>query len=145
MKHTSMTYRKNYNQPKVRFSLKKLLQTERSKSDALNEEIIELTQSCNDLKHGQEFITGRVDYQEDYNRRLNLRFSGVVDSNRYENWEQSEAVTLNIIKMKLGITSEIGVERAHRVGLWTEDGLETLSSDSLSSRIETRFSRKGIY
>ena len=66
-------------------------------------------------------IVNNVDYQEDYGRRLNLRFSGIADHHRNENWENSEALVRKLIKSTLGVEKEIEVERAHRTGKWSKD------------------------
>ena len=86
----------------------------------LKEDYLELQGNHNILRNEHDLLINRVDYQEDSSRRLNLRFSGIVDHKRHENWENSEALVLNVIKSKLGIKKDIEVERAHRTGKYVD-------------------------
>lgn len=61
----------------------------------------------NELEH-------KVNYQEDYNRRKNLRFSGVQEPTN-ETWEQTAKRVTEILEEKLDLTS-VQIDRAHRVG-----------------------------
>lgn len=57
----------------------------------------------------------RVNYQEDYSRRRNLRFSGVHEFSEGETWEQTAASVTKILDEKLQLP-KVELERAHRVG-----------------------------
>lgn len=52
---------------------------------------------------------------EDRNRRNNLRFENVAESEN-ETWEDSENKIRNVITTRLGISTDKPIERAHRTG-----------------------------
>lgn len=56
----------------------------------------------------------RCNYQEDYNRRNNLRITGMAEQ-RSETWEQTAQQVSKLLKDKLQLP-DIQLERAHRVG-----------------------------
>lgn len=56
----------------------------------------------------------KVTYQEDYNRRKNLRISG-LEERRDETWEQTSAAVTSLLESKLQLPGVV-LERAHRVG-----------------------------
>ncbi|KAK3888725.1 hypothetical protein Pcinc_007200 [Petrolisthes cinctipes] len=62
-----------------------------------------------------EDLEQRLNYQEDYNRRLNLRFSGVQELSASETWEETATLVQKLIEDKLQLPS-MSLERAHRVG-----------------------------
>lgn len=57
----------------------------------------------------------RSNYQEDYNRRCNLRFSGVPEQRGGETWEVTADTVTKLIKEKLQLPP-MKIERAHRTG-----------------------------
>lgn len=59
-------------------------------------------------------LQSRMDYQEDYSRRNNLRFDG-VDETPNETWEETQVKIQQLMRDKLEI-GMIQLERAHRVG-----------------------------
>ena len=62
-----------------------------------------------------EDMDQRLNYQEDYNHRLNLRFSGVQELSASETWEETATLVQKLIEDKLQLPS-MSLERAHRVG-----------------------------
>ena len=83
--------------------------------------VLQTIETMANIRDPAQEIVNNVDYQEDYGRRLNLRFSGIADHHRNENWENSEALVRKLIKSTLGVEKEIEVERAHRSGKWSKD------------------------
>ena len=78
--------------------------------------ILQLKEELTGLKEkSPDTISSRIDYLEDQSRRNNLRFEGLPEDNP-ENWEQTAFKVQNLIKDKLGITENLQIERAHRVG-----------------------------
>lgn len=59
-------------------------------------------------------INDRLDYQEDYSRRNNLRFDGVEEKPN-ETWEETEDRIQRVLRDKLNLGA-VRLERAHRVG-----------------------------
>lgn len=59
-------------------------------------------------------INDRLDYQEDYSRRNNLRFDGLEEKSN-ESWEATQDMVQRLLREKLNI-GPIQLERAHRVG-----------------------------
>ena len=57
---------------------------------------------------------------EDRSRRSNLRIDGLRENER-ETWEETEMKVKNLFRNELGITEEVEIDRAHRVGR-KEDG-----------------------
>ena len=56
-----------------------------------------------------------INYQDDYNRRNNIRFSGVAESNSEKIWEQSAVMVSSLLADKL-LLPGVQLDRAHRVG-----------------------------
>ena len=52
---------------------------------------------------------------EDRNRQNNLRFDGFQEETN-ETWEESESITTDFVKEKLGIEEDILIQRAHCTG-----------------------------
>lgn len=59
-------------------------------------------------------INDRLDYQEDYSRRNNLRFDG-LDEKPNESWEETQVIIQRVLHDRLNLGS-VELERAHRVG-----------------------------
>ena len=57
----------------------------------------------------------RLNYQEDYSRRNNLRISGLEEPQHNETWEQTSARVSELLLNKLQLPN-MNLERAHRVG-----------------------------
>ena len=81
--------------------MRELLNSDRSGDDNIKKEI--------------EEIKNNIDELEDRSRRNNLRIVGVKED-RDENWDQTEEKVKELIKENLQITTEVKIERAHRVG-----------------------------
>ena len=78
------------------------------KSDAEKQVVIEALQSkVAELEH-------RLNYQEDYSRRNNLRITGFLEQGE-TTWEQTSTNVSKLLENKLQLPS-IKLERAHRVG-----------------------------
>ncbi|KAK4317401.1 hypothetical protein Pmani_011513 [Petrolisthes manimaculis] len=60
-------------------------------------------------------LEDRCNYQEDHNRRNNLRFSGIEEQRGGESWEQTAEMVKSVIASKMQIP-DINIERAHRTG-----------------------------
>ncbi|KAK3881888.1 hypothetical protein Pcinc_013713 [Petrolisthes cinctipes] len=60
-------------------------------------------------------LNHRLNYQEDYTRRNNLRISGLKEQPVGETWEQTAVNVSKILEDKLQLPS-VNLERAHRVG-----------------------------
>ena len=67
------------------------------------------------LQSKVQALEQRVNYQEDYNRRNNLRITGLQEQPRGETWEQTAANVSKLLQDKLQLPS-VNLERAHRVG-----------------------------
>ena len=77
---------------------------------------IELTKMKSEMSTMQSFdkrIEERVDFNEDQDRRTNLKFSGIAEVMN-ENWEKSEQLVVNAIQKQLKV--KVSLVRAHRVG-----------------------------
>ena len=57
----------------------------------------------------------RLNYQEDYSRRNNLRISGLEEPRSNETWEQTSTLVNELFTSKLQLPN-MKLERAHRVG-----------------------------
>ncbi len=80
------------------------------KSDVDNKVTIDL------LKSKVEELERRSNYQEDYNRRNNLRISGIREQQGGETWEETEKTISEILVDKLELPP-IKTERVHRTEL----------------------------
>lgn len=67
----------------------------------------------------------RVNYQEDYSRRNNLRISGIQELSGGETWEQTSVTVSKLFEETLQLPS-IKLERAHRVGTITPSRPRTI-------------------
>ncbi|KAK3894503.1 hypothetical protein Pcinc_001758 [Petrolisthes cinctipes] len=96
--------------------VKSLEFTQAEMSDLLNEVKV-LHQSDSDtinvLKLQNE-LKRRSNYQEDYNRRSNLRFTGIQE-HHCETWEETAVTITKLIEEKLQLPA-VKLERAHRTG-----------------------------
>lgn len=80
------------------------------KSETVNRSTID------ELQTRVESSEQRMNYQEDYNRRNNIRISGLNESPNGETWEQTADLVSTLLGDKLQLPS-VKLERAHRVGL----------------------------
>lgn len=103
---------------------------EREKKDAMSK-IASLTDQLNISNERLKDLEGRINYQEDYNRRKNLRISGIEERSGGETWEQTAATVGSLLEDKLQMPG-LQLERAHRVGT---------RQDSRPRTIVARFNR----
>ncbi|KAK3889700.1 hypothetical protein Pcinc_006266 [Petrolisthes cinctipes] len=100
--------------------VKSLEFTQAEMSDLLNEvKVLRQSDSENQgtinvLKLQIEELTRRSNYQEDYNRRSNLRFTGIQEHHG-ETWEETAVTVTKLIEEKLQLPA-VKLERAHRTG-----------------------------
>ncbi|KAK3882340.1 hypothetical protein Pcinc_013271 [Petrolisthes cinctipes] len=67
----------------------------------------------------------RLNYQEDYSRRNNLRITGIAEQPGGETWEQTASTVSKILEKKLQLPA-VNIERAHRVGPAVPTGPRTV-------------------
>lgn len=67
------------------------------------------------LKTKIDELEKRLNAQEDYSRRHNLRFTGIPEQPGGETWEQTSTSNTKLVEDKLQLQSP-SIERAHRVG-----------------------------
>lgn len=83
----------------------------------LKEEIVDLKKEITmktEVEDKLQTLKDRIDYQEDYSRRNNLRFSG-LEENVNESWEETQAKIRRLLQNQFKLES-VPIERAHRVG-----------------------------
>ncbi|MPC74188.1 hypothetical protein E2C01_068538 [Portunus trituberculatus] len=78
--------------------------------------ILELETSVENLKQ-------RVNYQEDYNRRKNIRITGLSESRNGDTWEQTVIEVSTLLQNKLQLPP-MKIERAHRLVVARHGGQE---------------------
>ena len=62
-------------------------------------------------------LEDKVEYLENGSRRNNIRIVGVPEAPQFkESWEESEQIVKDKINTLLGISEDLQIERAHRVG-----------------------------
>lgn len=83
--------------------------SEQTRRDNINKDIIQ------SLKEKVCELEQRSNYQEDYNRRCNLRFSGVPEQREGETWEVTVNKVTKLLQDKLQLPA-MKIERAHRTG-----------------------------
>lgn len=70
-----------------------------------------------DCNHTLGGLTEKLNYQENYGQRKNLKILGIPDSqDSTESWEVSENLVKEKVKELLKIDEDLNIERAHRVG-----------------------------
>lgn len=67
------------------------------------------------LKLKVEELERRANYQEDYNRRNNLRITGIREQSGGETWEETAKIVSELLEEKMQLPS-MKIERAHRIG-----------------------------
>lgn len=100
LKHNAKDYDKEKQDAKV-------------KIEKLNEQIDTYNTKIKELED-------RLNYQEDYSRRNNVRISGVEERGASETWEQTAAAVTSLLEEKMQLPGLV-VERAHRVGMRRDD------------------------
>ncbi|KAK3895784.1 hypothetical protein Pcinc_000507 [Petrolisthes cinctipes] len=67
------------------------------------------------MKSQIEEFERRINYKEDYNRRNNLRFTGIQEQPGGESWEETAQIVTKLLEDKLQVPT-MKLERAHRTG-----------------------------
>lgn len=70
------------------------------------------------LKLNVEELERRANYQKDYNRRKNLRISGISEQQGGETWEETAKIVSDLLECKMELLS-MKMERTYRTGLIT--------------------------
>ena len=83
----------------------------------MNEKLLKIE---NETKKETNELKEKIRDLEDRTRRNNLRIDGVKESEK-ETWEDTEKKVNEIFKHKLGITTHVKIERAHRTGKTKSD------------------------
>lgn len=96
-------------------SLKSTIKTHEAEQVASKKTIDKLSQHIDITQRRIEDMEDRINYQEDYSRRNNIRISGVEELNSEQTWEQTAAVVTSLLEDKLQLP-DLELERAHRVG-----------------------------
>ena len=89
----------------------------KGENKVLKDEVRDLKTELNKNNSSDESlrkIQNRLDYQEDYSRRNNLRIDGLDEKNN-ETWEETEEKVQRLLRDTLGMGA-VALERAHRVG-----------------------------
>lgn len=79
-----------------------------------------LTDQIKSSKQEVKNMEERLNYQEDYSRRNNIRISGMAESGSGETWEQTAVKVTSLLADKLQLPG-VELERAHRVGQRRDD------------------------
>ncbi|XP_050715616.1 uncharacterized protein LOC126998200 [Eriocheir sinensis] len=88
---------------------------EKEKQDA-KAEIEKLTEQVESSHLKIRELEERLNYQEDYSRRSNVRISGMEERGATETWEQTAAAVTSLLEEKMQLPGLV-LERAHRVGV----------------------------
>lgn len=109
--HSELTVSLQFTQKEVD-DLKKTSEEKDDEISKLKKEIAEMK----NRKYEEEMdvIKKKLNYQEDYSRRNNLRIDG-LEEDPGENWEMTHNKVQRLAREKLGM-GEVQLERAHRVG-----------------------------
>ncbi|KAK4299852.1 hypothetical protein Pmani_027924 [Petrolisthes manimaculis] len=98
----------------VEFSQAEILDLKKDISELRNSDSDKQT-VINDLQSRIVVLEQRQNYQEDYNRRNNLRITGLLEEKGNDTWEQTLSSVAKIFKDKLELPL-IDIIRAHRIG-----------------------------
>lgn len=85
---------------------------EKQEAKTMMEKLVDEVESSNSKVQDLE---DRVNYQDDYSRRNNLRISGMEEPSGGETWEQTATSVTTLLENKLQLPGLV-LERAHRVG-----------------------------
>ena len=86
-----------------------------AKLEAVNTQIATQAKSVEAYGSNVGGLEDQMEYLENQSRRNNIRIIGVAEQEN-ETWEKSEELVKGLVKEKLGVTEELEIERAHRVG-----------------------------
>ncbi|KAK3892381.1 hypothetical protein Pcinc_003751 [Petrolisthes cinctipes] len=96
-------------------ALKTTIKTHEAERVASRGTIDKLSQHIDSTQLKIKDMEDRINYQEDYSRRNNIRISGVEEQSSEQTWEQSAAVVSSLLKDKMQLPG-LELERAHRIG-----------------------------
>lgn len=91
----------------------------------LRQSEVDKTKAVDNLKQQLDELEKRVNYQEDYSRRKNLRFTGIEEQSSGETWEETAKNITKMMEEKLQIPG-VTLERAHRTGSVTHSRPRTV-------------------
>lgn len=100
--------------------LKKDMKDNDKEKLAAKKTIESLTDQLESSKQIIRNMEERINYQDDYSRRHNIRISGMAESVTGETWEQTAVMVSSLLADKLQLP-DVQLERAHRVGQRRED------------------------
>lgn len=81
----------------------------------LNKSNSEQKTTIENLRAQIEELQRKTTYQEDYDRRNNLRFTGIKEQPGGESWEETTQIVTKLLEDKLQVPP-MKIERAHRTG-----------------------------
>lgn len=99
----------------LEFTQAELKETQ-SEVRVLRQSEAEKSKTIDNMKLQLSELEKRANYQEDYNRRLNLRFTGIEELPSGETWEETAKTITKLVEEKLQIPG-VTLERAHRTGI----------------------------
>ena len=103
------------------FDLKFVVENHQTQIQKLVEENLQLKSELGDERHKSALLASKLNDQEQYSRRNNVRVFGVKDTNPKENAEQSEQKVLTLFNSILERPLQPGdIEIAHRTGRFTD-------------------------
>lgn len=113
----------NKENDRMKSEMKSLTEAMTFHSQTFDEKVVEMKEAMKKVKNSENNYAAeraqkfeeKVINLEDRSRRNNLRFNGIVESER-EAWIESEEKIRKVVKEKLGIEKEVVIERAHRTG-----------------------------
>eukprot|EP00112_Aurelia_sp_Birch-Aquarium-sp1_P002018 Seg1220.2 transcript_id=Seg1220.2/GoldUCD/mRNA.D3Y31 product="LINE-1 type transposase domain-containing protein 1" protein_id=Seg1220.2/GoldUCD/D3Y31 len=87
------------------------------KIDCIEKELKLIKDQLGDSDMDMINLVEKVEYLENSSRRNNIRIVGVPEAPHFrESWEESEQIVKDKINTLLGISEDLQIERAHRVG-----------------------------
>ena len=114
-KVSSLTASLEYTQKEVD-DLKSLTKEQEEEKKGAKLKINTLIEEVKEKDDKIKELEERINYQDDYSRRKNVRISGVPEPDSNETWEQTAASVTSMLQDKMQLPGLV-LERAHRVGL----------------------------
>ncbi|KAL8589646.1 hypothetical protein ACOMHN_016030 [Nucella lapillus] len=84
--------------------------------DTLGHNVDILEEENRKMKEEVRMQAEKIDYLENQSRRQNLMFYNIPKQQQEETWDDCEQAVQQVIKNILNITTDVVIERAHRVG-----------------------------
>lgn len=82
---------------------------------SLRQAEVEKNKVIDNLNLQLDELQKRVNQQEDYSRRMNIRFTGIEKQSSGETWEETARIITKMVEEKLQVP-QVKLERAHRIG-----------------------------